>query len=97
MAWAQGTRRLHIPPLAHSLVRLINHTAQLQLLAALARLARYGARIAFHLWTYGQPCGRTTRGTSDEAKPEEESTAPALLRTLESLHDTQAVFLLMRD
>lgn len=39
------------PPLAHSLVRLVDDAAQLQLLASLAWLARDRARIAFHLWS----------------------------------------------
>lgn len=39
----------HEPPFAHPLVRLVNHTLQLQLCAALARLARSRCRITFDL------------------------------------------------
>lgn len=39
----------YLPSLAHSLVGLVNNTAQLELGAALAWLARHGARVAFDL------------------------------------------------
>lgn len=40
---------LELAALAHALVRFINNTAEVELAAALARLAGHGARIAFDL------------------------------------------------
>lgn len=103
-----GRAGLDSPPLAHSLVRLVNDAAQLKLLAALARLARDRARVTFHLLGHGQrrwpgeggggrACGQATPTPTPRTREPRPPDGQWMPRTFESLQDTQAVFLLMRD